>query len=75
MRGRQVAGAGTMRIDGTVTTGILGTDAEWDRLLARVTVSASEGESTFDHNRPRTAPRGASIPLLIGTSVARRSAR
>ena len=57
MRGRLIAGAGTVRIDGKVTTGILGTDVEWDRLLADVTVSMSEGESTFDQNRPRSAPR------------------
>ena len=35
------------RIDGEVTTGILGTDVEWDRLLAGVAVSVSEGEGTF----------------------------
>ena len=40
--------AGTMRVDGEVTTGILGADAEWDRLLAGVAVSVSEGEGTFD---------------------------
>ena len=36
-----------MRIDGEVTTGILGADAEWERLLAGVAVSLSEGEGTF----------------------------
>ena len=40
--------AGTVRVDGNVTTGILGTDAEWERLLAGVAVSISEGEGTFD---------------------------
>ncbi len=40
--------AGTMRIDGEVTTGILGTDAEWGRVLAGVALSVSEGEGTFD---------------------------
>ena len=37
-----------VRIDGEVTTGILGADAEWDRLLAGVAVSLSEGEGSFD---------------------------
>ena len=31
-----------------MTTGILGTDAEWDRLLIGVSVSWSDGEGTFD---------------------------
>ena len=37
-----------MRIDGDVATGILGADAEWNRLLAGVAVSVSDGEGTFD---------------------------
>ena len=39
---------GSVRIDGEVTTGILGADAEWNRLLAGVAISVSEGEGTFD---------------------------
>ena len=39
---------GDVGIDGDVTTGVLGADAEWDRLLAGVAVSVSEGEGTFD---------------------------
>ena len=46
--GEAPADAGNVRIDGDVTTGILGADAEWDRLLAGVAVSVSEGEGTFD---------------------------
>ena len=46
--GEAPADDGNVRIDGEVTTGILGTDAEWDRLLAGVAVSVSEGEGTFD---------------------------
>ena len=38
---------GNVRIDGNVTTGILGTDAEWNRLLAGVAISVSEGEGTY----------------------------
>ncbi|MYG65107.1 MAG: hypothetical protein F4206_00040 [Gammaproteobacteria bacterium] len=46
--GTAPAEAGTVRVDGEVTTAILGTDAEWDRLLAGVAVSVSEGEGRFD---------------------------
>ena len=34
---------GTVRLDGEVTTGILGADAEWERWLAGVALSVSEG--------------------------------
>ena len=44
--GEAPAEAGKVRIYGDVTTGILGADAEWKRLLAGVAVSVSEG--TFD---------------------------
>ena len=46
--GEAPADAGNVRIDGDVTTGILGADAGWNRLLAGVAVSLSEGEGTFD---------------------------
>ena len=46
--GEAPADGGSVRIDGEVTTGILGTDAEWRRLLAGVALSVSEGEGTFD---------------------------
>ena len=46
--GEAPADAGNVRIEGEVTTGILGADAEWDGLLAGVAVSVSEGEGTFD---------------------------
>ena len=39
---------GTVRLDGEVTTGILGADAEWERWLAGVALSVSEGEGSFD---------------------------
>ena len=45
--GEAPADDGTVRIDGDVTTGILGADATWDRLLAGVAVSVSEGDGTF----------------------------
>ena len=38
---------GRLRIDGEVTTGILDADAAWNRLLAGVASSASEGEGSF----------------------------
>ena len=39
---------GTVRLDGEVTTGILGADAHWERWLAGVALSVSEGEGSFD---------------------------
>ena len=45
--GEERADDGSVSIDGNVTTGILGADAEWNRLLAGVAVSVSEGEGTF----------------------------
>ena len=39
---------GTVRLDGEVTTGILGADARWERWLAGVALSVSEGEGSFD---------------------------
>ena len=39
---------GTVRLDGEVTTGIFGADVEWERWLAGVALSVSEGEGTFD---------------------------
>ena len=46
--GEAPADSGNVSVDGNVTTGILGTDAEWSRLLAGVAVSVSRGEGTFD---------------------------
>ena len=45
--GEAPADEGNVRIDGNVTTGILGADAEWGRMLGGVAVSVSEGEGTF----------------------------
>ena len=39
---------GRMRIDGEVTTGIVGADAAWNRWLAGVAVSVSAGEGRFE---------------------------
>ena len=38
---------GGVDMDGTVTTGFLGADAEWDRALAGLMVSHSRGEGTY----------------------------
>ena len=46
--GGSPADTGRVRVDGNVTTGILGADAEWGRMLAGVAISVSEGEGTFD---------------------------
>ena len=45
--GEERADAGRLRIDGEVTTGILGADVAWNGLLAGVAVSVNEGEGTF----------------------------
>ena len=39
---------GDVRLDGEVTTGILGADAQWEHWLAGVALSVSEGEGSFD---------------------------
>ena len=44
---QQPSDGGTVSIDGTVTTGILGFDAEWEKLLAGVAVAISDGEGDF----------------------------
>ena len=46
--GEEDSDAGATRIDGEVMTGTLGADVEWDRVLAGVAVSLSEGDGTFD---------------------------
>ncbi len=46
--GEAPADGGNLRIDGNVTTGILGADAQWNRLLGGVALSVSEGEGSFD---------------------------
>ena len=39
---------GDVRLDGEVTTGVLGADAQWERWLAGVALSVSEGDGSFD---------------------------
>ncbi len=46
--GEEASDRGPMGIDGEVLTGMLGVDAEWDRVLAGIAVSLSEGEGRFD---------------------------
>ena len=48
-KGEEASDSGPVRIDGQwVTTGTLGADADWGRMLAGVAVSLSEGEGTFE---------------------------
>ncbi len=47
--GEDSTGDGALRLDGEVTTGMLGMDAEWDRWLAGVAVSLSEGDGSFNN--------------------------
>ena len=49
--GEAPADGGTMRLDGEVTTGLLGADAQWERWLAGLALSVSEGKGTFDQAR------------------------
>ena len=46
--GEHADDTGRTGVDGTVLTGVLGADAEWNRLLAGVAVSLSEGDGSFD---------------------------
>ena len=55
---------GSVRMDGEVTTGILGADAAWSRWLAGVALSVSEGEGTFDY--PGADDRGTIESSLTG---------
>ena len=48
--GEDEADDGAVRMDGEVTTGILGADAAWGRWLAGVAVSLSEGEGSFSYS-------------------------
>ena len=48
--GEDEADDGTVRMDGEVTTGILGADAAWDGWLAGAAVSLSEGEGDFAYS-------------------------
>ncbi len=45
--GEEGSDAGRMSLDGEVLTGTLGADVEWNRLLAGVAVSFSEGEGRY----------------------------
>ena len=56
--GEAASDTGALRLDGEVLTGTLGADAEWDRLLAGVAVSLSEGEGTFTDSGATTAAKG-----------------
>ena len=48
--GEDEADDGAVRMDGEVTTGILGADAAWGRWLAGVAVSLSEGEGSYSYS-------------------------
>ena len=45
----EVHAQGSVRMDGDVTTAILGADATWSRWLAGVAVSVSEGDGTYGY--------------------------
>ena len=55
---------GSVRMDGEVTTGVLGADAAWERWLAGVAVSVSSAEGTYDY--PGADDRGTLESSLTG---------
>ena len=48
----------TLELDGEVTTAVVGADAEWDRLLAGVALSFSDGEGVFEPGRDASPGKG-----------------
>ncbi len=57
--GERASDSGRLGIDGEVTTGTLGTDADWGRMLAGVAIGLSEGEGTFDDSGAQTGAKGS----------------
>ncbi len=57
--GEQASDTGRLGIDGEVTTGTLGTDADWGRMLAGVAIGLSEGEGTFEDSGAETGSKGS----------------
>ena len=55
-----------VRMDGDVTTGMLGVDAEWDRVLAGVMVSQSDGEGSYVLSEAMGDDRGTVESTLTG---------
>ena len=55
-----------VRMDGDVTTGMLGFDAQWDRVLAGVMVSQSDGEGSYVLSEEMGDDRGTVESSLTG---------
>ena len=55
-----------VRMDGDVTTGMLGFDAEWDRVLAGVLVSQSDGDGSYVLSEAMGDDRGTVESTLTG---------
>ena len=53
-------------VDGDVTTGLIGFDAEWDRMLAGVLLSQSKGEGAYTLGGERGDDRGTMESTLTG---------
>ena len=47
-----------LELDGEVTTALIGADAEWDRWLAGVALSVSEGEGVFEPGKAASPGKG-----------------
>ena len=55
-----------VEVDGDVTTGLIGFDAEWDRMLAGVLLSQSRGEASYALDRDLGNGRGTVESTLTG---------
>ena len=53
-------------MDGDVTTGLIGADAEWDRALARIMLSQSTGEGAY---RLNPAPAEGAGPGTVESTM------
>ena len=70
--GEEASDGGPVRVDGEwVVTVTLGADAEWDRVLAGVAVSQSEGEGTFHPPGPDAGSIGTNSNLTTVSPYAR----
>ena len=67
-KGEPADGTGTTRVDREVVTGVLGTDANWGRVLAGVAVLLSEGKGTFAAPGMDTGQQG-SIESTLTTVI------
>ena len=66
--GEHADGTGRTTVDGEVVTGVLGADAAWNRLLAGVAISLSEGDGSFDSAGADVGARGSIASTMTTVS-------